>query len=73
MTYTDPEAQARAARRRQRIADGWRSDPKIERMAKLNDEDPERFLKTFGAHGLVMLGMYESGKAAANGDPLDAA
>ena len=74
-TADTSEARARAVRRRQRIGSDWRHDPRLERMAKLNDEDPERFLKTFGAHGLVTLGMYESGKAAAAGldDPLDAA
>lgn len=75
LTPDASEAQARAVRRRRRIGSDWSHDQKLERMAKLNDEDPERFLKTFGAHGLVTLGMYESGKAAAAGldDPLDAA
>ncbi len=65
MTNPDPE-HPRDARRQRRMAADWRPDPKIEEMARLRAADPAGFARIFGPQGDLLVGLYESGKAAAH-------
>jgi len=65
MTDHDPQ-HPRDARRQRRIAEDWRPDPRMEEMARLRASDPDKYTRTFGPAGDVLLGLYENGKAAAH-------
>lgn len=59
----------RERRRRESIAAGY--DPKLEEMARQLRDDPDRFDRTYGAHGRVLVGLNEAARAA--GDPEETA
>ena len=64
---TDPRY--RHWRRRQSIADTCKPNPRTDRMRKLLDDDPEAFDSTYGARGLLILGMHEAARDAADDGP----
>ena len=59
------EAERKARRRRQSIADTYKPDEQLDRMAELKARDPKEFERTYGAHGDVLLGLHQAARQAA--------
>lgn len=68
MSVNNQTSQDRVTRRRERIASIWKHDDRYERMRALQEADPARFDEIYGARGALQLGLYVSGKEAADDD-----